>query len=317
MIFDLHSDLLYIIDMNIREGNLNTYNLYNKEKLDKGKALGCISVLYYDEGKTGHKDELITMIKNISKEFNNYKNNIVFRKSISDFDLDRKDLYQCILGIEGLSGLQGDIDYIDVLYNYGLRHVGITWNEPNDFATGVLGDIDSGLTPLGEKLVKKCNDMGIIIDVSHLNVKSFYDVMKVTTKPIIASHSNPMSLCSAKRNLTDDQLKEIKNSGGIVGANTIPVFIQDHVDKNPSLSEFVDHIEYMIDKMGIEHVGFGFDFLDNIPNEHRKYVIEGFKDISETGNLINEIKKRGYSDKDIELLSYKNALRVMKDIIGR
>src|SRR5699024_939095 len=120
-----------------------------------------------------------------------------------------KDKLAVLLGLEGLSGIGEDVDLIYSLYHLGFRLMSLTWNEQNHLATGAGGDINRGLTDLGKKAIKIINELGIILDVSHANDKSFWDIANTASKPFIASHSNSRAICNVPRNLTDEQIKFI------------------------------------------------------------------------------------------------------------
>ncbi|MEM7022091.1 MAG: membrane dipeptidase, partial [Pseudomonadota bacterium] len=130
-----------------------------------------------------------------------------------------------VMHIEGAEAIDPDLDMLEVLYQAGLRSIGIVWSRANHFGQGVpfrypsSPDIGPGLSEAGERLVKACNRLGILIDVSHLNEKGFWDVVRISDKPIVATHSNAHALCPVSRNLTDDQLRAIRDSNGMVGVN--------------------------------------------------------------------------------------------------
>ena len=160
---------------------------------------------------------------------------------------------------------------IDEYYEYGARHASLTWNEENKLATGVRGDSNRGLTQIGKKAVKKMQDKGMIVDVSHLNDKSFFDVIDITSSPIIASHSNSRALCNSMRNLTDEQLKAIRDVNGVIGFNSYKGFIDENKEKQ-NINRGIDHIKYIADKIGIDHIGIGFDYNEYFEDEDAPYI---------------------------------------------
>jgi membrane dipeptidase len=173
-----------------------------------------------------------------------------------------------VLHIEGAEAIDPELDMLEVLYQAGLRSIGIVWSRPNAFGHGVpfrypsSPDIGPGLTEAGERLVKACNRLGILVDVSHLNEKGFWDVVRISDKPIVATHSNAHALCQVSRNLTDDQLRAIRDSGGMVGVNFAVSFLRrdGHNQADTPLSTVVEHVDYLIEKLGVDGVGFGSDF---------------------------------------------------------
>ena len=197
----------------------------------------------------------------------------------------------------------------------GIRHIGLTWNEQNAFATGQRGDKDRGLTDLGVKAVEIIENLGILLDLSHANDKTFWDVAKHAKKPFFASHSNSRTLCPAMRNLTDDQIFCIGERNGMVGMNSYHGFVSDKEDEK-NLDTLLNHMEYVAEKIGIDKVGFGFDFAEyyNVPGVDEDEGLKGVYDITEVKNVASALKKRGYSDEDIEKVSYKNFISFFERI---
>jgi membrane dipeptidase len=173
-----------------------------------------------------------------------------------------------VLHIEGAEAIDPELDMLEVLYHAGLRSIGIVWSRANDFGQGVpfrypsSPDIGPGLSEAGLRLVKACNKMGILIDVSHLNEKGFWDVVRISDKPIVATHSNAHALCPVSRNLTDDQLRAIRDSGGMVGVNFAVSFLRQdgHNQADTPLATVVEHVDYLVEHLGEGGVGFGSDF---------------------------------------------------------
>lgn len=173
-----------------------------------------------------------------------------------------------VLHIEGAEAIDPELDMLEVLYQAGLRSIGIVWSRPNAFGHGVpfrypsSPDIGPGLSEAGERLVRACNRLGILIDVSHLNEKGFWDVVRISDRPIVATHSNAHALCPVSRNLTDDQLRAIRDSGGLVGVNFAVSFLRrdGHNHADTPLQTIVEHVDYLIERLGVDGVGFGSDF---------------------------------------------------------
>lgn len=231
------------------------------------------------------------------------------------------DRFAIVIGSEGLSYIGTNINLINALYLLGVRHATLTWNEENELATGAKGNPDRGLTKFGVEAVQRLEELGMIVDVSHANDKTFWDIYNVATKPFIASHSNCRALCNAPRNLTDEQLKAIKEKGGVVGLNAFADFVADD-PKDRDIEHLVNHLDHMVEVMGIDHVGLGFDFDDYLTGETLSFFAEGdvstigFENITKVPVLIKLLEKRGYSKEDIEKIKYKNFLRIIKQILG-
>lgn len=231
-----------------------------------------------------------------------------------------------ILGIQGAEPLSNDIELLRIFYILGLRVLTLAHLLRNYVGDGVslfaqeerkLG----GITDFGVKVIEEANDLGIVIDVSHLNEPGFWDVMELTKATVVASHSNCRALSNFPRNLTDDQIKAVINNGGVIGINSACDFFVDK--ENPDLEHVLNHIEHIVSLGGIRNVGLGFDFLDYLLEgeteeqvaRHPKYVpIEGLSRDEEVPNVTKGLLKRGYSDEDIELILGKNFLRVFRKV---
>src|SRR5579862_4702884 len=179
------------------------------------------------------------------------------------------DVLAAVLHIEGAEAIDEKFEMLDVLYAAGLRSLGPVWSRPNAFGHGVpfrcpsSPDTGPGLTDLGKELIRACNRLRILIDLSHLNERGFWDVAELSDAPLVATHSNAHALCAASRNLTDAQLDAIAASGGVVGVNFAVTFLREDGSLRPDetgLDEIVRHVDYMVERMGIDHVAFGSDF---------------------------------------------------------
>ena len=326
MVFDCHSDLFTDVTVKMLKGEKNIIKKYHLEDLQKGNLIGGIYVIWidppYDRQPENRANQIVDCITTEITNNNDIINQI---KKFSDFDKGLKcNKLNIMIGMEGLSHIGEDIDKLDYYYDVvGARHASLTWNEQNKLATGVGGDKNRGLTQAGKKAVKKLEELHMLIDLSHINEKSFWDVMKISSKPVIASHSNSKHFSDHRRNLTDNQLKAIAQTGGIVGINGYQEFVS-YDSKNYDLKHLVDHIDYMANLIGIEHIACGFDYSGFIDEDCLKAFsantdnpnVSNLKVFSDTPNLIRELENRGYSKRDIELISYKNAFRVIKEVIG-
>ncbi len=173
-----------------------------------------------------------------------------------------------LLHIEGAEAIGPELNELEVLYAAGLRSIGPVWSRKNIFADGVpLGasgspDTGEGLTDIGKALVRSCNDMGVMLDMSHINEKGFWDVVRLSDAPIVATHSNVHAICPSARNLTDKQLAAIAESKGLVGLNYHCAFLRPDLKRDPNtpLTLLVEHLAYLVDKLGEDGVALGSDF---------------------------------------------------------
>ena len=323
-IFDAHSDIWMKSVKERRLGNKDYFMNIHYPKLKRGKISGSIFVVYT---RTDEKIDPVRYfwreVGGVMKEIRELQENdalIDFVKCYSEIDAAKgKGHIFAFMGLEGLSGIEGDIEQINTLYNLGFRHASLTWNEENHFAAGAAIEDDSkGVTPLGKEAIKLMDKLGMILDVSHLNEKSFWDVTEIWGKPIIASHSNSKAIFNHRRNITDDQAKAIAKSGGVIGVNACGEFL--HKDK-PEISCYLDNIEHFVNIAGLEAVGIGFDFCDFLgsdslgPDEVITKDVEGLENITTGGAVLEGLKARGFSKDDIEKIAHGNFLRVIKELI--
>jgi membrane dipeptidase len=222
------------------------------------------------------------------------------------------DIHAAILHFEGAEAIDANLDALEVFYQAGLRSLGLVWSRANIFAQGVpfkfphSPDTGPGLTEAGRELVRTCNRLGIMLDLSHLNEQGFWDVARLSDAPLVATHSNAHALCPSTRNLTDRQLAAIKESGGIVGLNFGVGDLRSDGDMNPDtpLDTMVRHIDYLVDHLGVEGVALGTDF-----DGTRIPTVIG--DAAGLPKLIEALSKHGYDDAALRKIGYENWLRVL------
>jgi len=214
-----------------------------------------------------------------------------------------------ILTVEEGGILNGKMEYLEELYRQGIRLITLTWNHencigfPNSREPVVM---NQGLKPFGVDVVKRMNDLGMIIDVSHLSDGGFWDVMEYSTKPVVASHSNARALCNHPRNLTDEMIKALAKKGGVAGVNFYPYFLRENGKAN--VEDIANHAWHMYQVGGEDVVAFGTDF-DGFD--------EGELDISHLGeiNLVYDaVKKQGFSERQMDKILNGNILRVLRDM---
>lgn len=173
-----------------------------------------------------------------------------------------------VVHLEGAEAIGPGLEELDVLYAAGLRSLGPVWSRHNRFGRGVpiyrggTPDTGAGLTAAGRRLVRRCFDLGVMVDLSHITEAGFWDVARLDQGPLVASHSNAWELCNSPRNLTDEQLRAIRRSRGIVGLNLATIFLRRdrQMREDTPLSVVVDHLRYLADRVGVEHLALGSDF---------------------------------------------------------
>ncbi len=215
-----------------------------------------------------------------------------------------------VLSLEGAEALEGDLAMLRTFYRLGLRALGLTWNWRNQAADG-QGEsrTGGGLTEFGVALVREANRLGLILDIAHLAPAGVRDVLELSEAPVVASHANARALCDHHRNLTDEQLAGIAASGGLVGVTYVPPFLAQE-RQDASLEKVLDHIDYIVKTIGLDHVGLGSDF-DGFDG-----VLPGLEDVSHLPALTAGLVARGYSDEKVAQILGGNYLRVFRQVAG-
>lgn len=218
-----------------------------------------------------------------------------------------------VLHMEGAEAIDPDLAALDVFYQAGLRSLGPVWSRPNAFGHGVpfkypsTSDTGPGLTDAGKALVKACNQLGIVVDMAHLNAKGFWDVAALTDVPLVVSHSGAYGICPSARNLTDDQIDTVGQSDGVIGISFYVADLRPDglFDADTPLQFVVDHLCYIADRIGVEHVALGSDFNGaRVPQE--------IKDVAGLPKLIDALRAAGFDAADLRLIAHENWLRVLR-----
>lgn len=248
-----------------------------------------------------------------------YSKNIKICTSVQDIqDCRAEKKLAIVLHMEGAEALQQNPDLLDVFYERGLRSIGPLWNRPSRFGHGLNAkfphspDTGPGLTSDGKDFIKRCANKKMVIDVSHMNEKAFWNTVDILQQPIVATHSNSHALCPQARNLTDPQLKAIRESKGMVGVNFDVAFLRSDGQRNAdtSIDVILEHLEYLMDHLGEEHVGFGSDFDGAL-------IGTELEDVTGLHRLIERMQQRGYSKPLIENICLNNWVRVLYRIFGQ
>jgi membrane dipeptidase len=269
----------------------------------------------------------------------------------------RQHKLAAMMGVEGGHMIEDSLVYLDSLYKRGVRYMTLTWNNSNSWATSAMDESrarDSaakdlpfkGLTPFGKQVVKRMNELGMLVDLSHVGEQTFWDAMAIVNKPVIVSHSCVWNICPVFRNLKDDQIKAVGKNGGVIHLNFYSAFLDssfrhqaraffqkhkaerdslaqansrtyaDHMlfekypDEvalmRPPLSLLLDHLDYIVKLIGVDHVGLGSDF-DGISSAPQQ-----LNDVTAFPLITKELLARGYSKKDIRKILGENFIRILK-----
>lgn len=271
------------------------------------KALDQVSALYSEMKESPDKLQLCTTF-----------NEIVAARAAGKLAI--------LLSFEGVDPLTNDLDLLQIFYRLGVRLVGLTWSRRNEAADGChFADVDEGqqggLTEFGVRLIEQAQNMSMILDVSHLNDAGFADVLSRAKTPVIASHSNARRIASSKRNLTDQQIRALAETGGVIGMNGCNMFVSDKYEEG-DVAHLINHLDYMVQLVGAEHVGIGLDIchsMTDIPLKPAGHTGPDNFDIIRSHRdfplIIEELIKRGYPDNQIGMILGGNFMNLYKKVL--
>ena len=236
-------------------------------------------------------------------------------KSRCDLEQARAEgKFWIVTAAEGMDAIGGNPSGIDWYYDHGVRWGMLTWNGENALAAGAGCPHGGGLKEAGRLAVRRMEDLGMVVDVSHLNDAGFADVVRQARGPVVASHSNCRRLCDVPRNLTDDQLRALRDCGGVIGVNAYHGFVHKEREKQ-TVETLAHHAAHIIDVCGIDHVGFGFDFC--------AYLGPGNDPIPDmTGHgqaprMAEQLRRMGLREDELEKICRGNWLRVLETVLQK
>lgn len=350
LVFDTHNDVLSASIMQgkdigkrigtghtdlprMREGGINVqvFSVWCSEKYDKGTAFAYAN----------------QQIDSLMKLIHNYPDAIALATDrVSILRTTGQGKIAAVIGVEGGHMIEERLDYLDSLYQRGARYLTLTWNNSLSWATSANDEMRNpeklshkGLNDFGRAVIRRMNELGMMVDLSHVGRQTFFDALETTSKPVLVSHSNAYAVMAHPRNLQDDQIKAIANNGGVICVNFYSGFLDpahyskinklydkyvgDSVKRSndakfaklpgeakdalrPPLALLLDHIDYMVDMAGIDHVGIGSDF-DGISSTPK-----GLDDCRDFPKITEALVQRGYTETDIQKILGGNVLRLME-----
>ncbi len=304
-IADLHCDTIARIAKT--QGSLNSNNghfdLTRAEQ--SGICLQFFALFVLPDDSNAVLRQILKLVQKYHHEINLNQSTVYPLLKYTDvLQAENHDKIGGLLHLEGAEALGNDVELIHVLYQLGLRSIGLTWNYRNMMADGVNeGDKDGGLSVNGRQLLDELQRLGIILDLAHLGERSYFEALEYYSKPLIVSHANARALCKHRRNLSDGQLKALQTNGGVIGVTAVKDFVGDH----DGIEGLIDHIVYISELIGSEHVALGSDFdgADHM-------VIDG---VERYQNLDFRLGKRGFAPVEIEKILSGNVLRVIEAIL--
>ncbi|MEH7522717.1 dipeptidase [Bacillus sp. JJ1503] len=325
LIIDAHFDLLMDVSIQRESGRRKVIETEYYSRFIQGGVNIIFASIFIDNGflpEMGLRKAL-NQVSALHEEVKESPNKLMICRNSNDMKIAQKTgKIGFLLSLEGAEPIGTDISLLRVFYELGVRNLGLVWSRRNAVGEGshfspVREGRKGGITGFGLQVIEEAERFGMIIDVSHLNDEGFLDVIEHSKKPIIASHSNSRILSNTMRNLTDQQMEAIAKKGGVIGVNAVSIIVAEEDDKS-HLEQFINHIDHIVNVVGIDHVGIGLDLC----NDFYKYVdpkdlasmprkpfdvIDGHQNFS---NLIGGLINRGYSDQRIEKVLGGNFLRL-------
>ena len=317
---DTHDDINTIYFTDSLNYTMNTDTKLNLPKMIAGGLDVAWLVVYTaqgelnDEGYAAAMKNAIDKFDAIDRLVNKYAPDQIELALTSD-DVKRihaKGKKIAMIGVENAYPMGLDTSNVRKFWERGARYVSLSHNGHSQFSDSNTGEFDGtalhdGLSDLGKEVVGLLNYYGLMIDISHPSKEAIQQMIELSKAPVIASHSSARALRDHPRNLDDEQLELIKNNGGVIQTTALGSFLTDRKDPPPNMSDFMDHIDYMVEKIGIDHVGISSDFDGG-------GGIVGWNDASETMNVTDALRDRGYNDSEIEKLWGGNLLRVLDEV---
>lgn len=325
-IIDSHFDLAPYVEVKRKKGARKVIENEFLSRFKKGGFNLIVSSIFVDDYYLPEMAlrKALNQISAIYEDIDESSDKIRLCKSIKDIEECKKDNKMGILlSFEGVEPLYNDISILRIFYELGVRGVGLTWSRRNYAADGcsfhpIKEGKKGGLSNFGIRVIEEAEKLGMFIDVSHINDEGFYDTIKYSNKPIIASHSNSRVISNTMRNLTDDQLIAIASRGGVVGINGCSIIVSNDVGTS-NIKKLVDHIEHIKKIIGIEYIGLGFDFCDHLIGISSTVdamspfdIIKGHENLHK---LTDELLNRGYKDEEIINIYGGNFYRVYRNTI--
>lgn len=306
-IVDLHCDTISRLFKN-GESLLSNSGQYDiKRAIEGGICLQYFALFTMPDNSDAALRKMLLMINYYHTALETYDDYLSPVYSYGDLisALDQNKI-GCMLHMEGAASLADNVEILDLFYRLGLRSLGLTWNHRNLLADGVGEDPEGGgLSKAGKRVVKKLEELGMVLDLAHISEKGFYDAIEIYHKPVFVTHANARALCPHKRNLTDRQLQVLAENRGLVGVTQVNDFVSEG---DASIEKMLDHICYIADLIGVKHIALGSDFdgADDM-------VIS---DVSGYSKMEALLSGRGFSAEEIRGILSGNALAAMQVVLS-
>lgn len=307
-IVDLHCDTISSIQRSGQSLYDNSCHFDIKRAQKAGIGLQFFALFTMPQGRNESLRQILKQVEKYHHELELYQDYLQPVYTYEDIiTADSTGKMACVLHLEGAEALGNDSEILGLLYRLGLRSIGLTWNNRNLLADGVGEEPGAGgISNKGKDIIYLMEELGIMLDLSHISIKSYYDALQLYRKPVLVTHANARALCNHRRNLDDNQLKALAENGGVIGVNQIPEFIKE--DGKLELNDLLDHVAYISDLIGVKHVALGSDFDgDDV------LLMRGVEEYWQWPQIL---AGRGFTPAEINMILSENALRVIKTILG-
>ena len=328
-VIDLHFDML--MDLYEKRDRTNVVATDYLPELEAGN-IGVLGAAIYIEDRYMPEMGLRVALDQIARLYAEAEQCARFAicKSYQEIVHARKDRKIALLiTMEGIEPLGTDLNLLPIFYELGVRAVGLTHARRNAAGDGGIfaptGSPRDGLTAFGRDVVRQCQALGVIVDLAHINPAGFEDILAITTKPVIVSHTNPRRYYDIERNISDEQIRMIGKQRGVIGVNSVLVSSRED---EATLDHYIDHIEHIANLIGIECVAIGFDFFEFIyrqwPESAQKelaakfttpHFIPDLRNHSHARNLTRRLIERGFNDEQIERILRENWMRIFEALL--
>jgi membrane dipeptidase len=337
VIVDAHTDVLLelvvrvgeepLFELVLRQGRAGVFERYWLPRLEAG-GVGIQICPLYGEGarRSDPRERALAQVAEFGRLVDEYRERVCQVSTRAELDDSRLRL---LLAMEGVEPLEGDPDAFEEWFGRGVRLVSLTWNHANEFAGGIDSP-ERGLTTEGRALVRRFEELGVVLDLAHASEQTWHDVLE-EEMPFSVTHAGCRAVWDHRRNLADWQLEALAERGGVLGMMALPFVIDRHT---PTLSRWLDHFDHAIAVMGIEHVGLGADFVDQVAPTAQapglpevaqteiaqaatksRLALDGFVGPEDFPSLITALRTRGYDATRLEAISSGNWLRILSDAL--
>lgn len=315
--FDLHSDILADVYRKRMAGEHRVIVNRHLPQLRQG-GVGAVCCAIWVEPKYRSKGiaHVMKLIDCLAAELRESPAELALCRTLEEMERAiGQGKLAIVLTVEGLGSVAALPGMLDLLAMVGVRMASLTWNERNLLGAGASCGRRTGLTQAGRRTLREMAALGMILDVSHLNDAAFWDALEEAKGPVVASHSNCRALCDVGRNLTDDQITAIARTGGVIGVNSWPEFVDP---AEPTLDRFVDHMEHIASLVGVSHVALGLDFCNYLDGDSLSSFssvnkqTKGLEDASKVGSIAETMLKRGFSEDEVRRVFFLNAVELFR-----